>query len=129
MIDALIFAAVGGLAIPLGGALALALDRTADPMEPWGYGAVALGGVALLAIFAAIAPPGPLAAAIGHVLLAGRDVILGLLMLFAAGGILYLVFEDVAPGAPARGSVLPPLGAVAGFGLSLAGHLARRGAG
>ncbi len=81
----------------------------------------------LLAIFGAIALLGPVMAAIGHVALADREGPLGLIMLFAAGGILYLVFEDVAPGAPAKGSVLPPLGAVAGFGLGLAGHILLRG--
>ncbi len=81
----------------------------------------------LLAIFAAIALLGPLAAALGHLFLAGHEASLGLVMLFAAGGILYLVFEDVAPGAPAKGSVLPPLGAVAGFLLGLAGHLLQNG--
>ncbi len=36
-------------------------------------------------------------------------------MFFAAGGILYLTFEDIAPAAPLKGRWAPPLGAVAGF--------------
>jgi ZIP family zinc transporter len=44
-------------------------------------------------------------------------------MLFAAGGILYLIFEDIAPQAALRNRHAPPLGAVAGFLLGLAGQL------
>ena len=81
----------------------------------------------LVLIFAAFACLGPICAGIGHLVLADFDTLLGGIMLFAAGGILYLVFQDVAPGATAKGSVLPPLGAVAGFLLGLAGHLALGG--
>ncbi len=44
-------------------------------------------------------------------------------MMFAGGGILYLLFEDVAPQMPLERHWAPPLGAVAGCGLGLAGHL------
>ncbi|SEN40902.1 ZIP family metal transporter [Palleronia pelagia] len=235
MWNALVFAALAGLAIPLGGLCALALGRSDTPMAAWGHGVVAFGGGALfsavalvlvpdgvaslpavpalvafvlggvafaaldgwmkrrmgnrgqllamltdfipesvalgalfatggaggpllamlialqnlpeafnafgearsggqsprrlLTAFAAIACLGPASAAFGMVVLADREALLGALMLFAAGGILYLVFEDVAPGAPAEGSVLPPLGAVGGFALGLAGHMALAGSG
>lgn len=42
-------------------------------------------------------------------------------MLFAAGGILYLTFQDIAPQVPLARHRGPPLGAMAGFALGLAG--------
>lgn len=44
-------------------------------------------------------------------------------MLTASGGILYILFEDIAPQVPIERRWLPPLGAVAGFMLGLAGLL------
>jgi len=44
-------------------------------------------------------------------------------MLFAAGGILYSVFQDIAPQAKLDRHWLPALGAIAGFMLGLAGHM------
>lgn len=65
---------------------------------------------------------GPAAAWVGFTWLSGMDALLGSILLFAAGGILYLVFEDVAPQAKLERHWAPPLGAVAGFALGLAGH-------
>ena len=45
------------------------------------------------------------------------------IMVTAAGGILYLIFEDIAPQAPLDHAWAPPLGAVLGFALGLLGHL------
>lgn len=80
-----------------------------------------------LAVFALIPLLGPLAALTGAGLLSGNGPALGALMLFAAGGILYLTFQDVAPQAVLDKAWAPPLGAVAGFTLGLAGHLATGG--
>lgn len=44
-------------------------------------------------------------------------------MLFAAGGILYSVFQDIAPQAKLNKHWLPTLGAVLGFALGLAGFM------
>jgi ZIP family zinc transporter len=44
-------------------------------------------------------------------------------MLFAAGGILYSVFQDLAPQARLARHWGPPLGAVLGFALGIAGHM------
>ena len=77
----------------------------------------------VLVLFLALVPLGPLAAWIGLSFLTERPAVLGAAMLFAAGGILYLIFEDIAPGVPLEKAWAPPLGAVAGFGLGLAGHL------
>lgn len=47
--------------------------------------------------------------------------LLGGMMLFAAGGILYLVFQNIAPQARMRRHWAPQLGAVAGFALGMLG--------
>ncbi|MFP4305452.1 MAG: ZIP family metal transporter [Rhodosalinus sp.] len=77
----------------------------------------------VVALFAALAAVGPGAAALGLFVLADLPGVLGAIMLTAAGGILYLVFQDIAPQARTPGHWLPPLGAVAGFALGLGGHL------
>jgi ZIP family zinc transporter len=66
---------------------------------------------------------GPLAAAIGLAFLVGQPALLGLLMMFAAGGILYLLFQDIAPALPLENRRTPALGAVAGFLLGLIGQM------
>lgn len=77
-----------------------------------------------LGLFLGVVALGPLAAAAGMLLLPGDSQALGAVMIFAAGGILYLVFGDIAPQARLEQHWLPPLGAVGGFLLGLAGHLA-----
>jgi len=44
-------------------------------------------------------------------------------MLFASGGILYLVFQDVAPQSHLKRHWAPALGAVVGFGVGMLGQL------
>jgi len=75
-------------------------------------------------IFLGVVPVGPIAALIGLYGLDGMPEFLGAVMLFSAGGILYLIFEDVAPQVPLQHAWAPPMGAVLGFMLGLAGHLA-----
>ncbi|MBN2460977.1 MAG: divalent cation transporter [Candidatus Cloacimonetes bacterium] len=58
---------------------------------------------------------GPLAAATGYFLLQNRTILTAGIMSFAAGGILYLIFQDIAPQSRMRRHWLPPLGAVLGF--------------
>jgi zinc transporter, ZIP family len=41
----------------------------------------------------------------------------------SSGGLLYLVFQDIAPQAQLRRHWFPALGAVCGFGVALAGQL------
>ncbi|QDY68402.1 ZIP family metal transporter [Qingshengfaniella alkalisoli] len=81
----------------------------------------------LLLLHLAMVPVGPIAATIGMATLVDTPQILGGIMLFAAGGILYLLFEDVAPQARLDRHWAPPLGAVAGFLLGFAGNLAIAG--
>jgi ZIP family zinc transporter len=77
----------------------------------------------LLAMFACLPLLGPIAAFAGATLLGDHQPALGALMLTAAGGVLYLTFQDVAPQARLARAWAPPLGAVAGFTLGLAGHI------
>ena len=63
----------------------------------------------------AISLLGPLAAAAGFMFLQGQLALTATIMAFAAGGILYLVFQDIAPQARMRRHWTPALGAVLGF--------------
>lgn len=66
---------------------------------------------------------GPLCAWLGFAWLAADQQILGVLMLFCSGGILYLIFDDIAPRAHLKHHDFPALGAVSGFLLSLVGTM------
>lgn len=66
---------------------------------------------------------GPLAAFLGIRFFANHPALLGSLMLFAGGGILYLTFEDIAPQAVLKNQRRPALGSVLGFTLGLVGYL------
>lgn len=74
-------------------------------------------------LFAAMVPLGPFAAFVGLNLPQSFEPAVGAVMMIASGGILYLLFEDIAPQVPVENSMLPPMGAVLGFALGLAGHL------
>ena len=76
-----------------------------------------------LALMAVLALLGPVCGAIGWFWLADQDAALGSIMLFAAGGILYLTFQDIAPKARLERHWAPPLGAVLGFALALVGEM------
>ena len=73
--------------------------------------------------FAGLSLLGPVSAWLGFAVLVNMPVILGGIMLFASGGILYLIFQDIAPQVPLKRSWAPSQGAVAGFALGLVGHL------
>jgi ZIP family zinc transporter len=76
----------------------------------------------ILTAFCFLVPLGPLAAWFGLTYLASQPRLLGAITLFAAGGILYLIFEDIAPQAHLDRHWAPPLGAVGGFMLGLLGE-------
>ena len=71
---------------------------------------------------ALLAPIGPAVALAGYVYLSENTVLVGLVMLFASGGILYLIFQDIAPQSQMRRHWAPPLGAVLGFCVGLLGN-------
>lgn len=65
---------------------------------------------------------GPLAGLLGYFFLSERPLVLGAIMLIASGGILYLIFQDIAPQSRLERHWGPPLGAVVGFCLALFSH-------
>ena len=67
---------------------------------------------------------GPVFGLVGWYWLTEYDAVLGAVMLFASGGILYLTFQDIAPQSRMKNRWEPPLGAVLGFALALAAELA-----
>lgn len=78
--------------------------------------------------FVLLGVSGPIYALIGAVALADAKAVLGALMTFCAGGILYLTFQDIAPQARLKQHWLPTLGAVLGFLVGMAGHILTSGA-
>lgn len=75
-----------------------------------------LGFMSLLALI------GPIVAMIGYIFFSQNPVLLGATMLFASGGILYLIFQDIAPQSRMRRHWAPPLGAVLGFCVGMLGN-------
>lgn len=76
---------------------------------------------ALVALFA-ISFIGPLASCIGYFFLQESPIYTAGLMSFAAGGILYLIFQDIAPQSRMVQHWKPAMGAVIGFALGMLGH-------
>lgn len=76
----------------------------------------------ILLSFGGIALMGPAAALLGFFFLVDMPAVVSAIMLFASGGILYLVFQDIAPQARLERHWAPPLGAVAGFMMGMIGH-------
>ena len=77
----------------------------------------------LILAFSCLPLVGAASAWLGHQHGAGHPELLGGLMLFSASGIIYLLFEDIAPQVRLEKQWAPPLGAVAGFQLGLIGQL------
>lgn len=65
---------------------------------------------------------GPISACGGYFLLSDHETITACLMSFASGGILYLIFQDIAPQAKLGRHWTPPLGAVLGFAFGMIGQ-------
>jgi len=64
---------------------------------------------------------GIVAALFGYYLLSDLPMTIGGLMLFSAGGIVYLIFQDIAPMAKLKRTSIPALGASLGFLLGMIG--------
>lgn len=77
----------------------------------------------ILIAFSAIALLGPAAGLAGFFFLSSSPEVVSCLMLLAAGGILYIVFRDIAPQAVLQRQWAPQLGAVAGFLLGIIGEM------
>lgn len=81
------------------------------------------GSKQLILLLAACIPLGPLAGWIGYEYLSVYPRIMGFIMLFAASGILYLTFQDLAPQSKSNNQRAPAIGAVLGFLLGLVGQV------
>jgi len=76
----------------------------------------------ILGYMALLVPIGPVVGVLGYVFFSHNTVLLGATMLFASGGILYLVFQDIAPQSRMKRHWAPPLGAVLGFCIGMLGN-------
>jgi len=74
-------------------------------------------------MFLAVPLVGPLAAWLGFAWLSMSTAVIGFVMLFCSGGILYLIFDDIAPRAHMKHRDFPAIGAVSGFLLGLVGTM------
>jgi ZIP family zinc transporter len=81
------------------------------------------GGSGVVLAFCGMALLGPVCGLSGYHWLTDLPRTVSAIMLFAAGGILYLVLQDIAPQAKLEKHWAPSLGAVAGFLLGLVGHM------
>jgi len=77
----------------------------------------------LLMIFFAASLVGPMAAWFGFMYLATSEFTLAMILLFCSGGILYLIFEDIAPSAHSQKKSFPAIGAIMGFLLGMIGTM------
>ncbi|WP_158966523.1 ZIP family metal transporter [Paraglaciecola sp. L3A3] len=75
----------------------------------------------IIKVFALMAILGPIAAVTGFLWLAESPQIVAAVMLFASGGILYAIFQDLAPQVKLEKHWAPPMGAVFGFVLGMLG--------
>ena len=66
-----------------------------------------------------LAPIGPIVAIAAHVLFRDESVVIGAIMLLGAGGIMYILFQDIAPQSRLKRHWAPPLGAIVGFAITL----------
>ena len=80
-------------------------------------------GRRVLVLMVLMVPLGPLMGWLGSAWLASQTQCLHGIMLFAAGGILYAIFQDMAPKVPLSRHWSPPMGAVVGFAVGLVGNL------
>jgi len=77
---------------------------------------------ASLLTLAAVSLLGPIAASSGYLFLSDHPTLTASIMTAAGGGILYLVFQDIAPQAKLQRHWTPPLGAVLGFTVGMIGQ-------
>jgi len=75
----------------------------------------------IIIMFTLMAVLGPIAAVSGYLWLSESPGIIAAVMLFASGGILYSIFQDLAPQVKLEKHWAPPMGAVFGFSLGMLG--------
>ena len=86
-----------------------------------------MGTKKLLKTFFIISLTGPLFVGIGAFLFTDSEMLLGSLMTFCAGAILYLMFNDIAPQVQLKNRYFPPFGALLGFIIGMIGYQLTRG--
>ena len=75
----------------------------------------------IIITFTLMALFGPIAAVSGFLWLSESPQIIAAVMLFASGGILYSIFQDLAPQVKLEKHWAPPMGAIFGFTLGMLG--------
>jgi ZIP family zinc transporter len=80
-------------------------------------------GRTIILSFTAMALFGPLSAVGGYYWFSDHQAILAMTVMTAAGGILYSVFQDIAPRVKLEKHWAPPMGAVLGFMLGMIGEM------
>ena len=80
-------------------------------------------GRTIILSFTAMAFLGPLSAVGGYYWFSDHQTVLAMTVLVAAGGILYSVFQDIAPKVKLEKHWGPPMGAVLGFMLGMIGEM------
>ncbi len=76
--------------------------------------------VALMTLLA-VSLLGPVVACTGYFFLQNQAKVTASIMTFAGGGIMYLIFQDIAPQSKIRKHWIPALGAVLGFAVGMIG--------
>jgi ZIP family zinc transporter len=69
----------------------------------------------IITLFCLMATLGPISAVSGYLWLSDYPTVISAIMLFAAGGILYSIFQDIAPQVKLKKHWAPPVGALFGF--------------
>jgi ZIP family zinc transporter len=77
----------------------------------------------VIIIFLLMSLLGPIAGVSGFIFLAESPQVVGAIMLFASGGILYSIFQDIAPEVRLEKHWAPPLGAIMGFLVGMIGFM------
>ena len=77
----------------------------------------------IIGVFILMAILGPIAGVSGFIWLANYPQYVSSIMLFAAGGILYSIFQDIAPQVKLEKHWFPPMGAILGFLLGMMGFM------
>lgn len=82
-----------------------------------------ISSLKIITLFILMSLVGPICGVVGYWWLADAPYTISSIMLVAAGGILYSVFQDIAPQAKLDRHWIPSLGATLGFLLGIVGHM------
>ena len=82
-----------------------------------------MNGKTIIVIFCLMALLGPAAGVGSYLWLRDTPGVVAVIVLMASGGILYSIFQDIAPKVRLEQHWAPPLGAVLGFVMGMAGYM------